>query len=53
MSINNTDRISLNNAPAITHNVNLSLDNGTSHIHATATNETLLEDAKDGVDIRA
>ena len=31
-------------------NVNLSFEIGTSHIYPTDTNETLLEDAKDGVE---
>ena len=52
-SINNTNRVPSENAPTITHNVNLSFDIGTSHIFPTDTNETLLEDANDGVDFRA
>ena len=53
MSINNTNRVPSKNATNITHNVNLSFDIGTSHIHSTDTNEAVLKDVEYGVDTRA
>ena len=50
ISINNMKRFPSNNAPTISHNVNLSFDIGTSHIYATDTDATLFEDVNDGVD---
>ena len=37
----------------ITHNVNLSFDIGTGHIHPTDTNKPVFEDVKGGVEVRA
>ena len=51
MSINNT-RIPSKYATTLIRNVNLSFEIGTRQMYATDTNETLLEDANDGVDSR-
>ena len=47
LRMNNSSKVPSNTATNITHNVNLSFEIGTSHIHPRDNNGTVIEDVND------